>query len=160
VTWQLRRADVGDLDAIMTLESSIFANDAWSRASMRGELSNRNAYYLVAFRPETPELIDGYAGLFAPRNAPEGDIQTIAVAEHARRQGLGRLLVQRLIAEARARGATEVFLEVRADNPGAQTLYASLGFDEIAVRVGYYQPDNMDAIVMRLTIPTPKAALA
>ena len=50
------------------------------------------------------------------------------------------MLVQSLLAEARRRGASEVFLEVRADNPGAQQLYRTLGFEQIAVRPRYYQP--------------------
>ena len=65
-----------------------------------------------------------------------------------------------LLAEARDRGAREVFLEVRADNPGAESLYDSLGFERIAVRAGYYQPDNVDANVMRLTISDPKTSPA
>ena len=160
MVWQLRRAGAGDLDRIMLIENSSFLSDAWSRDGMRSELANGQCYYLVAFRPETPEKIAGYAGLFAPRGAREADVQTIAVAEGSRREGLGRLLVQSLVAEARSRGVQEVFLEVRADNPGAQTLYASLGFERIAVRVAYYQPDGMDAIVMRLRLETPRTALA
>jgi N6-L-threonylcarbamoyladenine synthase/ribosomal-protein-alanine N-acetyltransferase len=66
------------------------------------------------------------------------------------------VLVQSLIAEARQRGASEVILEVRADNPGAQSLYDTLGFEAIAVRPKYYQPDGVDAIVMRLSIPGPE----
>ena len=58
-----------------------------------------------------------------------------------------------LIDEARRRGATELFLEVRADNPVARTLYESLGFTEIGVRRGSYQPDGVDAIAMRLDVP-------
>jgi ribosomal-protein-alanine N-acetyltransferase len=153
VTWQLRRADAGDVDRIMDLETSTFVNDAWSRTSMLAEITNANCYYLVAFRPETPELLGGYAGLLAPRGAGQGDIQTIAVAPEARRQGLGRLLMLSLMTEARQRGARELFLEVRADNPGAESLYASLGFSRLGVRPGYYQPDDVDAIVMRLDVP-------
>jgi len=160
MVWQLRRAGAGDLDRIMLIENSSFLSDAWSRDGMRSELANRQCYYLVAFRPETPEAIAGYAGLFSPRGAREADVQTIAVGEASRREGLGRLLVQSLVAEARSRGVQEVFLEVRADNPGAQTLYASLGFEKIAVRVAYYQPDGMDAIVMRLKLETPRTVLA
>jgi N6-L-threonylcarbamoyladenine synthase len=160
MTWQLRRADAGDLTAIMALENSIFTSDAWSRATMERDLANPQCYYLVAFRPETPETIDGYAGLFAPNRAGEADIQTIAVAESSRRAGLGRVLVLSLIAEARRRGAREVFLEVRADNPGAQHLYRALGFEQIGVRVAYYQPDGVDALTMRLTVPEPRIAPA
>ncbi|MFC6356907.1 ribosomal protein S18-alanine N-acetyltransferase [Luethyella okanaganae] len=160
MSWQLRRAGVGDLDAIMRLETGIFAADAWSSETMRRDVADPNCYYLVAFPPDEPERVEGYAGLLSPRGAVEGDIQTIAVTESVRGRGLGRALMQRLLAEARKRGAREVFLEVRADNPVAQRLYARLGFEEVGVRRGYYQPDGVDAIVMRLALAEPEAALA
>jgi ribosomal-protein-alanine acetyltransferase len=155
MTWQLRRAGAGDLDGIMLLEASIFGTDAWSRATMLAELGNENCWYLVAFRPEAPESIEAYAGLLAPRGAKEADIQTIAVAPEARRSGLGRTIMLTLVNEAVKRGAEAVLLEVRADNPGAQALYRSLGFEQLAVRERYYQPDGVDALVMRL-IPAPR----
>ncbi|MFF1572780.1 ribosomal protein S18-alanine N-acetyltransferase [Leifsonia sp. NPDC058292] len=158
--WQLRRATIDDVEPIMELERSTFVSDAWSEESMRAEIAGEHGYYLVAFEPEQPERIDAYAGLLAPRGAIEGDIQTIAVAPRARRNGLGRALMLALVGEARKRGAREVFLEVRADNPSAQTLYRGLGFEEIGVRPRYYQPDGVDAIVMRLTIPTPETTTA
>jgi ribosomal-protein-alanine acetyltransferase len=158
--WELRRAAETDVPAIMELERALFVNDAWSERSMRSEVTGQHGYYLVAFPPGEPGQIDAYAGLLAPRGAGEGDIQTIAVAPHARRHGLARTLMSALIGEARSRGAREIFLEVRADNPGAQALYLSLGFEEIGVRPQYYQPDGVDAIVMRLTVPTPETTIA
>jgi ribosomal-protein-alanine acetyltransferase len=160
MTWQLRRADADDLEAIMQLETATFANDAWSSAIMRDELANANAWYVVAFPPDDPGRIDAYAGVLAPRGAKEADIQTIAVAEGARRRGLGRTIMLTLVGEARKRGAQEVFLEVRADNPGARELYRTLGFEELAVRPRYYQPDGVDAIVMRLRPSEPETTLA
>jgi N6-L-threonylcarbamoyladenine synthase/ribosomal-protein-alanine N-acetyltransferase len=159
-SWQLRRAAEADLDAIMELERSTFVTDAWSQTSMRTELMGEHGYYLVAVPVDDAARIDGYGGLFAPRGAVEADIRTIAVAPHARRHGLGRALMLALIGEARKRGARDVFLEVRADNPGAQTLYRTLGFEEIGVRPRYYQPDGVDAIVMRLAVPIPETTTA
>ena len=156
-TWQLRRATVDDLDAIMTIETTTFVSDAWSRETMRAELADGNGVYLVAFPVGHPDRIEAYAGLRAPHRAPQADIQTIAVAESARRQGLGRVLMQQLLNEARGRGASEVFLEVRADNPNAKALYDSLDFEQMAVRPHYYQPDGVDAIVMRHTLREPGA---
>jgi N6-L-threonylcarbamoyladenine synthase len=153
MTWQLRRAKPADVEAIMALETHIFENDAWSTEMMARDVADPGCYYLVAFPPDAPDHIVAYAGLQAARRSPESDIQTIAVAEEARGQGLGRVLMLSLITEARKRGARETFLEVRADNPGAQHLYRSLGFEDLGVRRGYYQPDNVDAIVMRLPIP-------
>jgi len=145
----IRTAGVPDLEAIMQIESSVFESDAWSPDAMRAELGSRHTFYLVA---ESDGRVDGYAGLLAPTGSSQADIQTIAVVPEARRKGLGRELVTALLAEATTRGAREIFLEVRADNPNAQALYESLGFEEIAIRVGYYQPDNVDAHVMKLVV--------
>jgi len=156
MTWLLRRAGVDDLDAIMRIEQATFATDAWSSELMRAELGNAHTYYLVALGAE----VEGYAGLLAPQGAGQADIQTIAVVEGARGQGLGRTLMHALLSEARTRGADEVFLEVRADNPGAQHLYESLGFAQIDLRKNYYQPDGVDAIIMRLAMPAPTVVTA
>ena len=156
MTWLLRRAGVGDLDAIMAIEQATFATDAWSSDLMRAELANAHTYYLIA----EADAVEGYAGLLAPQGAGQADIQTIAVIEGARGHGLGRTLMNALLSEARTRGAGDVFLEVRADNPAAQHLYDSLGFQRIDVRKNYYQPDGVDAIIMRLTMPAPTVVTA
>ena len=160
MTWMLRRAVLDDLDAIMAIETATFASDAWSAENMRSELTSPHTYYLVAVRVEGPSVVEAYAGLLAPKGAGDADIQTIAVAESARRHGLGRTLMRQLMTEAHQRGAARIFLDVRADNPGAQSLYEALGFEAIAVRAGYYQPDNVDAVVMRHTLAAPEAGLA
>lgn len=150
---ELREATVDDLDAIMAIEESEFTSDAWSRTMMREEIRSRHTRYLVA--EDAGELV-GYAGLLCPVGAHEGDVQTIAVLATARRAGLGRRLLRALVAAAAERGAREVFLEVRADNPAAQSLYHSEGFEEIGVRPAYYQPDGVDALVMRAPLPAPR----
>ncbi|MBL3687394.1 ribosomal-protein-alanine N-acetyltransferase [Leucobacter zeae] len=145
---RLRAATAADLDAVWGIESSVFGAEAWSRGMMLDELTADHRAYRVL---ETADgSVVGYAGLLAVGS--EGDIQTIAVAPEARGEGLGRLLMEALLTEAGSRGVREVFLEVRADNPVAQSLYESLGFEGIAVRPRYYQPDDVDAIVMRLEL--------
>lgn len=146
---RLRDAEVSDLDAIMALETATFPGDAWSRDVMLAELASPHTLYLVVHSDD--ELV-AYAGLNAPSGAEQADIQTIAVDATHRRLGLGTLLVEQLLAAARERGAREVFLEVRADNPGARALYERHGFAQIGVRPRYYQPDNVDAVVMRARI--------
>lgn len=150
--WEIRHAFFEDIDAIMEIESATFESDAWSRETMLAELANPNAFYLAAGREGR---LEGYAGLLAPKGAEHADIQTIAVVESARGNGLGRALMNIMLSEARSRRAKEVFLEVRADNPGARHLYEALGFEQISVRKKYYQPDGVDAVVMRLVLPEP-----
>ena len=144
-----RRATLADLDAIMALERASFPSDAWSDAMMREELESPHGWYVVV--EEAGRLI-GYAGLRAVRGAADADIQTIAIAAGGRGRGRGRALLTALLAEAARRGVRDVFLEVRADNPVAQSLYASEGFAEVGRRARYYQPDDVDAIVMRLDV--------
>lgn len=157
MTWQLRTAGPKDFGPIMAIERATFPTDAWSGSMMAAELAAPHRHYLVAVAEDG--ALDGYAGLFAPIGADQADIQTIAVVPRARRRGLGRALMDALLAEAARRAAREVLLEVRADNPGAQALYADLGFEQIAVRPTYYQPDGVDALILRLALtPAPAAA--
>ncbi|MBM7387452.1 N6-L-threonylcarbamoyladenine synthase [Clavibacter michiganensis] len=154
-----RTAEVADLPALMHLETTTFVSDAWSADAMRGELTARHGWYVVAV-DEADGAILGYAGLSCPRGAHAADVQTIAVADGSRGRGIGRALLTRLVAEAHSRGAREVLLEVRADNPVAQSLYSSLGFEAIAVRPHYYQPDDVDAVVMRVALTATPPAVA
>jgi len=149
----LRSATTDDLDAIWEIETAVFGAEAWSRPMMREELAGDHRVYLVLVAGDGnggDGRIVGYGGLLAV--GTEGDIQTIALAEDARGAGQGRRLMNALLDAAAEGGVREVFLEVRADNPVARGLYASLGFVELAVRPGYYQPDNVDAVVMRLQL--------
>ncbi len=143
---ELRAASAADLDALHALETRLFASDAWSRSMLREELTGELRSYVVLADPETGAVL-GYAGVLTV--GTEADIQTIAVVPELRGRGQGRRLMRQLLATAAQAGAREVFLEVRADNPVARGLYDSLGFAEIGVRPRYYQPDGVDAIVMR-----------
>ncbi|WP_166868845.1 MULTISPECIES: ribosomal protein S18-alanine N-acetyltransferase [unclassified Salinibacterium] len=147
VSWHLRGATIADLDAIDAIERVTFPTDAWSREAIASELSGPHGHYLAAV-DDHGEII-GYAGLLAPRGSGQGDIQTIAVVEAHRRRGIGAALLDALLAEAEAREAHELFLEVRADNPNAEALYATRGFQRIAIRPNYYQPDGVDAVIMK-----------
>ena len=65
-----------------------------------------------------------------------------------RRLGIGRALLQHLVAESRRRGVRFLTLEVRASNLAAQRLYEEMGFFKAGVRPGYYQDNQEDAIIM------------
>ena len=93
-----------------------------------------------------PRLI-GYAGLLA--GVGEAEVLTIAVDPSREGRGLGAVLLTELMREAARRECDDVVLEVRVDNDRAQRLYRRFGFTGIGVRKGYYQPMNIDALVMR-----------
>lgn len=143
---RLRPAKLDDLNPIMRLEEASFPTDAWTPRMMHAELASAHSHYVVL---ESGAALVGYAGLRAVAGSRDGDIQTIAVAAASRGHGWGRMLLTTLIDEARRRGVQDLFLEVRADNPVAQALYDSEGFRPIGRRPRYYQPDDVDAIVMQ-----------
>ncbi len=140
----LRGMGVDDLPAVMALERATFPSDAWSERMMLGELADqpRTRHYIVA---ERDGLIVGYAGLAVAGD--QGDVQTIAVLAEHRRAGVGALMLNALLDEAGRRGASAVFLEVRADNAPAQAMYERFGFHQLGLRRGYYD-DGTDAITM------------
>ncbi|MEU4578211.1 MULTISPECIES: ribosomal protein S18-alanine N-acetyltransferase [Nonomuraea] len=134
-----------DLPAVMAIERATFPRDAWSEGMMRGELADqpRTRHYVVAL---VEEQIVGYAGLAVA--ADQADVQTIAVLDTHRGTGVGGAMLSALLQEAGRRGAREIFLEVREDNPVARGVYTHFGFEEIGTRRRYYE-DGTDAIMMR-----------
>ncbi|MBT2367863.1 ribosomal protein S18-alanine N-acetyltransferase [Streptomyces sp. ISL-10] len=143
-----------DIRPVLDLEHELFPEDAWSAGMFWSELAHSRGpqatrRYVVA---ELDGRIVGYAGLAAAGGL--GDVQTIAVEPGQWGTGLGARLLTDLLQHATAFECHEVLLEVRVDNTRAQKLYERFGFEPIGFRRGYYQPGNIDALVMRLTVQT------
>jgi ribosomal-protein-alanine N-acetyltransferase len=156
---RLRAMRWWDVEAVLPIERELFGDSAWTAETFWAELAQQQTRWYVVAEPAaatadgSSQPVLGYAGLLVP--GPEADVQTLAVSPAARRRGLGRVLLDALIEQARARAATSLLLEVRADNEPALGLYRRRGFEQIAVRRRYYQPEDVDALVMRLRPLTP-----
>lgn len=86
--------------------------------------------------------------------AGEAELLTIAVDPAHHRTGIAERLLREWLAAIDGSAET-AFLEVAADNVAALSLYAKLGFTEVARRKGYYVRPNApsgDAVVMRLAL--------
>ena len=129
--------------ALASMEAVLFS-DAWSESSVSGTLASP---FAAAFVAECGGECIGY--LLSSMLAPEGELLRIGVHPAHRRRGVGRALMRRFLNEAAKRGCTEIFLEVRASNTGAQGLYLQYGFEQVGTRRGFYQHPREDAIVMR-----------
>ncbi|MFI8102339.1 ribosomal protein S18-alanine N-acetyltransferase [Streptomyces sp. NPDC086023] len=154
----LREMRWWDIEPVLELEHELFPEDAWSAGMFWSELAHARGpqatrRYVVAEEP-APDgggRIVGYAGLAAAGDL--ADVQTIAAARDQWGTGLGARLLTDLLRAATAFECAEVLLEVRVDNTRAQRLYERFGFEPIGFRRGYYQPGNVDALVMRLSDP-------
>ena len=129
--------------AVAALEKANFS-EPWSENSVRGELSNELALWLVAVENDT---VLGYVG--SQTVLEEADMMNIAVEESCRRRGIARALVEELVRQLPAHCLT---LEVRASNAPAIGLYESMGFTQIGVRKNYYRKPREDALILRKEI--------
>lgn len=145
--YQLRPMQGEDLDAILLIEPAIYSHP-WTRGNFSDSLqSGYSAWVMILYG----EII-GYTLMMLALD--EAQLLNISVAESHQKQGLGRVLLNHMLAIAKQDKVTNMFLEVRASNTSAIALYANMGFDEVSVRRGYYpvETGREDAVVMRLTL--------
>jgi [ribosomal protein S18]-alanine N-acetyltransferase len=145
----LRELRWTDIPQLLELEAALFPHDAWSAPTWWAELAGRPRREYVVLDDGAGIL--GYAGL--DHGGDVCDVMTVAVAPRAQGLGLGRRLLDELEVRAAARGAASVMLEVRADNEPARRLYERVGYAVVATRRRYYQPGDVDALVMRKPLP-------
>jgi [ribosomal protein S18]-alanine N-acetyltransferase len=85
--------------------------------------------------------------------ADEAELANLAVAPGRRRVGIGRFLLDSAMAEALARGAKSLHLEVRESNVAARALYGGRGFLAVGRRPAYYRNPTEDALLLRYQPP-------
>ncbi len=148
-----RPATVRDADDLARLHAaSVAANEApWSSLDFHQLLMEPHNRGLIAFDR------DGRAcGMLIWRQVLEtADILALAVDPAARRRGIARALLTLMINGIRLAGGQTVMLEVATSNAAAIQLYASLDFQPVGQRRGYYRRqdgDREDARVMSLKL--------
>lgn len=145
-----------DLAYVAALENEIHAAP-WSLGNFRDALA--------AGYGATVGERDGRILAFGVMTLGPGEAQllNLSVVPDARRQGLGRKLLDRFVDDARRAGAEQMFLEVRVSNTPAITLYEAAGFHIVGRRNAYYpgtpRGKAEDALVMRRALAAPGGAV-
>lgn len=140
----IRAARVDDIAVLADIEGKSFS-DPWPQSAFRDVLQMPSARLTVAVDDTDVPL--AYCVLIYA--ADQGEIANIAVAEAAKRRGLGSQLLTDTLAFAAAHGLTSLFLEVRESNVAARALYEQQRFLQIGRRRGYYQRPPEDALVLQ-----------
>lgn len=157
---RVRRGTEGDAEAIAVVEALSFASPAerFSMRQIRALLGNPNADVLVLERAGVGKsgvgavAVVGWCCALVRRSAGgrvAGRIYSVAVSPEGRGTGGGRAMLMRALELLRERGATRVYLEVRADNAPAIGLYVTAGFTHHEHLRGYYGP-GVDGVRMVL----------
>jgi ribosomal-protein-alanine N-acetyltransferase len=139
-----------DVDAIVELER-LTAATGWSLQSFQSEFSAPGAL-VIGIRAATTDVRageDGTGALLAflsmRRVVDEVFIYAVAVRPDMQRQGLGRRLLEFVLA---SHAHCWITLEVRSSNLAAQSFYKSLGFQMIGQRSGYYRNPKEDGLIL------------
>ena len=128
---RIRPMHRADLDSVLAIECDANAFP-WSREIFADCLRVGHACSVLEHEGE----VAGF-GILEIRGV-ESRVLNLCVRPRAQGWGLGRFLLTAIIEAARGRGADTLTLEVRTTNETARRLYASLGFNEVGVRPGYY----------------------
>ena len=123
-------------------EAPHWPEDAYIRALDPGSVPARIA--LVAEHPQG--RVAGF--LITVLIPPQAELEIIAVAKPAQRQGIAACLFNALLAILKDRQITEVMLEVRESNQPARAFYRSVECTETGRRTGYYADPKEDAILL------------
>ncbi|HEY1768413.1 MAG TPA: ribosomal protein S18-alanine N-acetyltransferase [Terracidiphilus sp.] len=149
---EIRRLRETDLASVLRIAEALKDAPQWPRRFYLEALGSEGARWriaLVACGSEGPEVLGfAIAGLIPP----EAELESIAVAPHAQRHGIGRRLFTALAAELRQAGIEDLLLEVRSSNRTALEFYRSQNFKETGTRRSYYADLKDDAVLMCLRL--------
>ena len=130
------------IDGVVTLEEATFSIP-WTRADFEREVrENTMAIYYVA-------LMDGRV---------QKDISQTWAYWRRYAEGIGSMLMEKLIEKALEKEMTGITLEVRMGNRPAQALYHKYGFKAEGIRKNYYPDTKEDAIIMWKYFPDAEGA--
>lgn len=143
MTFVVQVMTVADIPEVRAMELESFSS-GWQESAFNNELTqNPTAHYLV-LRGQDERLV-GYAGFWLVQD--EAHVTSIAIRPGYRGQQLGKRLMHAMVSRAAQHGAFWITLEVRADNPAAQSMYRKFGFARVGIRPKYYE-GTVDAWIM------------
>lgn len=136
-----------DLAGVSAIERHIYSHP-WTQGNFADSLAA--GYHCTVL--EVHGRLVGY-GILAVA-AGEAHLLNISIDASWQGRGLGRALLLHHIDLARSLAARILLLEVRPSNEVARALYASMGFERIAVRRGYYPAaeGREDALLLLLNL--------
>ena len=154
--FRVRAAKPNDLKHVLSLDQQTDTVPHWSLANYAAAISqvDQGAETLSVrrcfFVAEDASGIVGFA--VGQIMAGQAELESVGVAESARRRGIGRALCSEVIAWSQQMEASEIELEVRSRSGGAISLYREIGFEAVGVRARYYRGPEDDAVLMRLDL--------
>jgi len=142
---------VDDIEQVQAIDALSFALP-WPKNSYNFELKDNqhSRCWVVEDGSQEPKRIVAMAVTWLV--VDELHVATIAVHPDWRGQGIGRRMMEVIMASARHENMLSATLEVRAGNITAQELYKKFGFVEVGRRRRYYKDNQEDALIMTVVL--------
>lgn len=148
VRWMIRR----DMDEVLAIENASF-DFPWCEDDFIRCLRQRNCIGMVV---EYDERIAGY--MVYDLHKTRLHLLSFAVASRFRKQGFGRILLDKLIGKLSPDRRLRIATEVRETNLDAQLFFRACGFRAVSVLVDYYQDTTEDAYVFEYRLSLAREA--
>ena len=126
----ISQIEASDFDRLYEIEQQAHIVP-WSLGTLK---NNQGERYLNLKLIENNQII-GFA--ICQTVLDEATLFNIAILPSYQGNGLGKLLLNELIARLKEKGVQTLWLEVRESNP-ARFLYEKIGFNEVDIRKNYY----------------------
>jgi len=140
---------LGDLRVVQRLEGAVFPEESFGMAEFLSLFLRGRDTFLVA---RTDGQVIGYIAAYG--EGETGYIASVAVDPAYQRQGLGRALMETVMARLVEAGARVIGLHVRENNAAAIHLYETLGFKTRA-RIPNYYEDGAPGVYMETASLNP-----
>jgi [ribosomal protein S18]-alanine N-acetyltransferase len=143
---ELTALPTGAAAPLSVMHAACFPAEPWDAAVMERLQALAGMFGYLAWQGDAP------TGFVLARDlGDEIEIISLGVLPRCRRQGVGRALLDAVVAAARRREVASVVLEVAAANRSARSLYASAGFIQVGCRPGYYRyfGERGDGLILR-----------
>jgi ribosomal-protein-alanine N-acetyltransferase len=151
MNYRVRPMQANDLDMVLDLERKIPEAPHWNREDYeRSITSPETGLRRAGFVADKGSNLLGFA--VGKLVAGICELESIAVSEDARGQGIGAALLAAVANWAQAAGALRMELEVRSSSERAIRLYERFGLQREGLRPGYYQSPEEDAVLMGMLL--------
>lgn len=142
----MRKVRVADLAALAELDQQAYREESYGGMTLRQFCGIAGDLFQVAVQGGA---IVGYGLALPTANAGEACFMSLVVASEFRGQGIGRALVEKVLANCDKRGLRVVWLTVDTANEAAIKLYSSFHFTTRNRVVAEYFGPERDRMVMR-----------
>ena len=142
----IRKLAASDVPAVFAILQESPEAALWSSESLLQLASADPAAWVV----ELSAVLVGF--LIGRIAADEFEILNMAVSRAHRQSGIGSKLLESALEFSRTARSARAYLEVRASNAPAMSLYARHGFTECGRRAQYYRDPVEDAVLLSICL--------